>query len=540
MSDEPERREAGTPRPDGDDPDAWRTFWQVQGQPWRTEPEIAAARRRELAQARTVRPDIARGIYPFAAMRLTRADVEWLLATHDNERGPIDWSDTAQRARDGLDLRGADLHDVDLSSLPLARLCGGLPEDAWRNVAANQLATAHLHLERATLTSAHLEGATLEGAHLEEAKLGGAHLEGANLGFALLEGAYLSEAHLEGASLVGASLVGANLTDAHLEGAALQHAVLSGAELFATHLEGAKLRNATLSGKQLSEPDLARLRRWRSDFPETLPGAFLGGAFLDPATALDEAILGDIVGESVSLADLRWGGVNLAVVDWVPVRVLGDEAEAWRAAQHYEKAKGDAARLPELRRELLEAFRVAVRANRQLAVALRDQGLSEEADRYAYRAQKLNREVLWRQAIWGQALWSVSESQAAGPHRARSRQRRLRLGQRAQKLGSYLFSYFLDALSGYGYRPGRSLAAYVVTLVLFSVVFFVLGHAAGTPLSWIGAIALSISSFHGRGFFPGSVTPGDPVTIAAAAEAIVGLIIELSFIATFTQRYFGR
>src|SRR5579872_7287365 len=39
MSDEPERREAGTPRPDGDDPDAWRTFWQVQGQPWRTEPE---------------------------------------------------------------------------------------------------------------------------------------------------------------------------------------------------------------------------------------------------------------------------------------------------------------------------------------------------------------------------------------------------------------------------------------------------------------------------------------------------------------------
>lgn len=538
MSDEPERREADTPRLDGDDADAWRAFWQARKQSWRTEPEISDGRRRDLAQARDIRPDIARGIYPFAAMRLTRADVEWLLASHDNGRGPIDWSDPAQRERDGLDLRGADLHDVDLSGLPLARLRGGLPEDAWRNVAVDPLAAARLHLERATLTSAHLEGAMLEGAHLEEAKLGGARLEEANLGFAHLEGAYLPEAHLEGASLVGASLIGANLNDAHLEGAALRHAVLSGAELFATHLEGAKLRDATLAGKQPSEPDLARLRRWRSDFPDTLPGAFLGGAFLDPATALDEAILGDLTGESVSLADLRWGGVNLAVVDWVPVRVLGDEAEAWRAAQHYEKAKEDAARLPELRRELLEAFRVAVRANRQLAVALRDQGLSEEADRYSYRAQKLNREVLWRQALWGQALWSVSESQDMGPRR--SERRRLRLGQRAQKLGSYLFSYFLDALSGYGYRPGRSLAAYVLTLVVFSVVFFALGHAAGTPLTWIGAIALSISSFHGRGFFPGSVTPGDPVTIAAAVEAIVGLIIELSFIATFTQRYFGR
>ncbi|HLZ21872.1 MAG TPA: pentapeptide repeat-containing protein [Ktedonobacterales bacterium] len=527
MGDEPERWEADVPRPDGDDPATWRAFWRAQGQSWRSEPEVSEARLRELARARDIHPDIAHGIYPFAAMRLSRADVEWLLATHDGGRGPVNWSDSRQRGRDGLDLRGADLHDVDLSGLPLARLRGGLSEEAWRNAPADQLATARPHLERALLTGAHLEGAILEGAHLEEAKLGGAHLEQANLSFGMLEGAYLPEAHLEAASLVGASLAGANLNDAHLEGAALRHTVLSGAELFAAHLEGAKLRDATLAGQRLSAADLARLRRWRPDFPDTLPGAFLGGAFLDPVTSLDEAILSGDENESVSLADLHWGGVNLAVVDWVAVRILGDEAAAWREAQHFEKAKADASRLPELRRELLEAFRIAVRANRQLAVALRDQGLSEEADRYSYRAQKLNREVLWRQALWG-----ISESQGA--------RRRLRVGQRAQKLGAYLFSHFLDGLSGYGYRPGRSLAAYVLTLVVFCVVFFVLGRAAGTPLSWIGAAALSINSFHGRGFFPGTVTPGDPVTIAAAVEAIVGLIIELSFIATFTQRYFGR
>ncbi len=64
-------------------------------------------------------------------------------------------------------------------------------------------------------------------------------------------------------------------------------------------------------------------------------------------------------------------------------------------------------------------------------------------------------------------------------------------------------------------------------------------------LAWYAALMLSVSSFHGRGFFPGgspghSVTLDDPLTVLAAAEAIVGLFIEISFIATFTQRYVGK
>ena len=51
---------------------------------------------------------------------------------------------------------------------------------------------------------------------------------------------------------------------------------------------------------------------------------------------------------------------------------------------------------------------------------------------------------------------------------------------------------------------------------------------------------LSITSFHGRGFFPAALSLGDPVALLAAAEAIIGLFIELVFIATFTQRYFAR
>ena len=61
------------------------------------------------------------GIYPFRDIKLSRVDIEWLLETHENGRGPVDWSDEHQREREGLDLRGADLGD-----LPLAGICGGL------------------------------------------------------------------------------------------------------------------------------------------------------------------------------------------------------------------------------------------------------------------------------------------------------------------------------------------------------------------------------------------------------------------------------
>ena len=44
----------------------------------------------------------------------------------------------------------------------------------------------------------------------------------------------------------------------------------------------------------------------------------------------------------------------------------------------------------------------------------------------------------------------------------------------------------------------------------------------------------------GRGFFPGGFLPTLPMAVCAACEAIIGLTIEISFIATFTQRYYGK
>jgi hypothetical protein len=156
----------------------------------------------------------------------------------------------------------------------------------------------------------------------------------------------------------------------------------------------------------------------------------------------------------------------------------------------------------------LEGYLTAVRANRQLMVALQNQGLNEDADRFAYRAKVLQRQVL-----------------------------RLRGGR---SLAQYVFSLFLDALAGYGYKAERTLLIYVLTLGLFALGYYLVGANAGPSIPPLVACLISIASFHGRGLFPGGFTPSQPMAILGEVEAVIGLTIEISFIATFTQRFFGR
>jgi hypothetical protein len=134
-----------------------------------------------------------------------------------------------------------------------------------------------------------------------------------------LEGVALVGAHLEGAVLSGAHLENANLRAAHLEGAVLSTAHLEGAVLLEAHLEGAVLSTAHLEGKHVLSDELARLQARLPGFPAVLPPADLRQAVLDPATTLRDVLLGDGRGGSVRVADLRWGGTNLAVVDWTPL-----------------------------------------------------------------------------------------------------------------------------------------------------------------------------------------------------------------------------
>ena len=119
---------------------------EEQQPPWRTEPEIEVARQEQLTRCLATAPDIQRGIYPFKGMKLSRADVEWLLVTYQNE-GDSKGRGNEQNRR-GLDLRGADLRYVDLHGLPLARLRGSLTREEWEDATAEQRAAAVLPLRR--------------------------------------------------------------------------------------------------------------------------------------------------------------------------------------------------------------------------------------------------------------------------------------------------------------------------------------------------------------------------------------------------------
>src|SRR6266700_928365 len=294
---------------------------QAQQQPWRTEPEIDVARQEQLIRCLATTPDPNRGIYPFKGMRLSRADVEWLLATYENAGDPRAGSDE-QQMRWRLDLRGADLRYVDLHALPLARLRGSLTRKEWDEATEEQRTAAEVlltgadlsetHLERAFLARARLKEADLSEAHLEKADLSEVHLQGATLRWTHLEQAYLNGAHLEKADLSrarlekgylsGAYLQEADLSRAHLEGAYLGEAHLEDASLYRAHLERAFLYKAHLEGARLSRTPVEEERRKKVEDEERLIGP--------------------------SLADAQWSNVNLAVVQWSQVEMLGDEYKA--------------------------------------------------------------------------------------------------------------------------------------------------------------------------------------------------------------------
>jgi uncharacterized protein YjbI with pentapeptide repeats len=441
------------PHPATNDREDWRTYWAAQGMPWRTEPEIAEERQRILVERRTVQPNMNAGIYPFKGIepRLTRADVEWLLATHESgeRRGPVDLADGEQFAREGIDLRGADLRGLDLSALPLSRLWGGVSRREWLDVTAQQREAAAIHLDDCTLVGTWLEGAHLIGAHLQRA--------------------YLRDAHLAGSALVQA------------------------------HLEGAILQRAYLNGRVVRGVDKRTGARRTHDTVRVLEPADIHLAFFDDATSLHRAVLGDRRLGGVRIADVRWNGVNLARTSWREVRFTHDEM----IARHRFTSTGAAKGLTRRREE----YQTAVRAYRQLAIVLRSQGQNEDADRFAYRAQALQKVVLRRQRQW------------------------LR----------WLGSAFLDLISGYGYKPLRSFVAYLLVVGIFAVAYYLLGNTVTPPLDPLSAAVFSITSFHGRGFAPGeNVLLNNPLTVIAAVEAVIGLLIEITFIATFTQRFFAR
>jgi hypothetical protein len=198
------------------------------------------------------------------------------------------------------------------------------------------------------------------------------------------------------------------------------------------------------------------------------------------------------------IADIYWEGVNLSLVNWSEVRILGDDR---RASQ---RESDGAVKGRELRKRWLNS---AMRANQQLALALQAQGMTEEAGRFFYRSRVLQRQLL---ALYG--------------------------GRRA---AAYLVSLLLAGLTGYGYRMGRMVVAYVALIAFFAALYYGLGQAGSAHVGWGEAAVLSITAFHGR-VFSAPFTPNSPQTVVTAVEAVGGFLFEGLFIAMLAQRVFGR
>lgn len=533
-----------------------------------------------LAKLRNIVPAIRRNTYPFKGIRLSRANVERLLQAHHDWQASVSQNNSLQWEPKVLDLRGANLQKVDLRRFSLKLI----------------------------------------------------------------------------------DFSGANLRGAHLEGADL-----SGVKLRFTHLEGANLSKANLAGDA------------------SLPPADLRGAFLDNTTNLSGVILGNEK-QCVLLSDAHWEEVNLSVIDWSSVKMLGEELEARQVKKQDGKEKD--------RTEQISQHQIAVRANRQLAVSMQAQGMSDEASHFGYRAQKCKQRLLLLQLLQQLAeepklSWVVRKPSTrmigyldiiavsalliitacsflffftVAPHMVSamgvlgeifygfcvfnlitvlpiagyyiwryqpivrvvliflvllfaymaflfflimiavyllisadlrinlfsmlllilfmgalfmttgfnpgfepsvsyvkwlsSRDERVRTRWQSAIKGMlhifstssrfikiqndyarYVFSLFLDLIAGYGYKPGRGLLWYFVVIFGFASAY----HFLGSPqLPLQEAFVLSVTSFHGRGFFPGDPSLNDPRIVLAAFEAVTGLIIEISFIATFTQRFFGK
>lgn len=423
----------------------------------------------------------------------------------------VEWSRESHSERDSAPLQGAGLlNGAEVYFLSLyERSSDGRswPSDQTYRSVREGFGYVSVHLETANMASAQLDAANLSDAHMDGAILDAANLRRANLNSAHLPLARLTGADLEDASAHGADLQGASLNVASLKRAKLDYANLRGANLIRAHLEGTSLNAAILTGADLRH------------------------AFFDASTELFDASIAE-GGTSISAADVRWQGVNLAVVkEWPPDMLLDDE----RAARNRRRAfypstykqfvfGQNSLHMPrelkpgipidqeqflktvDLHDQLMVIWEEAARANRQLAGAMRDQGMSAEADRFAYRGNVCQRQL----------------------HRLQ--------GKHLRQFGSWL----LDLVSGYGYRPWRSFVTYLVVVLVFALTYWVLGLATKSALTWNEVVVISLTAFHGRGFFPTAFQPGDPQAAVAALEAVIGLLIEITFIATFTQRFFAR
>lgn len=447
------------------------------------------AQERQMALRVAYMHNVEGGREPYMGVHIaTRGEIFWIMREHQWSGGR-DIPD-----KEVINLRGVDLRGTNLRGLKIdyADLSGAILDQAVLvDARLRGVKLREASLREADLTGAHLNGADASGARFDRAKLLGAELDTANL-----SGAVLGRADLTGASVDRANLSNTSLGEANLSLIRADRSNLTNARLRKAIVRGARFRGANFTGARLWEADFADADLIGCDLSgahlrsANLAGADLRGAQMSVTTALGRVVLDG----RTQLGDIIWNNAPLIEVDWTQIPRLGDEIILKKATTREERAL---------------AYHQAARAYRVLVTALKAQGVALAASTFRLREQQLERKAA---RIEG-------------------------------RLGSWLFSGLLDTVSGYGERPGRAFNAYVSIVALFAVVYwgatnFLPSHSSA--LTWYEALVLSLMSFHGRGFFPATLSLGEPIVMVGAVEAVLGLFIELIFVATFSRRFLSE
>ena len=540
------------------DCDLWRDYWRNRNHPWRTEPEIDVKRQAMLNQYLTTMADSERGCYPFKDIgtKLSRADVEWLLASRVD--GNVDWSNVHQRECAGLDLRGADLRKVRLSGLPLTHMRGGLISDEWVLATDHQRDLAGVHLERADLRGAHLEGADLCGAHLEgneefpnPADLRMSFFDNTTI----LEGITLGDETYGFVPLADVRWGKVNLTrvdwsQVHRLG-----------EEYATQWKmPIEYQAAIRANRQLvTELQAQGLNEAATYFAYR---AHVNKRFMRPQQAILPVVLRVFVRERMPL----------------PKVLL--RLEERRYGQHISKHPLKSAliklvpllfvlTLIALLNSLALVLLLGLCLVAILAVLpiLRKRGPQPPQYRHQHRqvpspgllSQEQRRRQQWLlllgfllgtpksrlPLLMGSPTVALQQIPLLRRFSKRWQAHSLPIGILLSFLlllllfddtlvcyGRYIFSLVLSLLTGYGYKPARILSWYLVVVFGFAGFYIIFGHLA--PFE---ALIFSLTSFHGRGLFPGNNHYlVNSVAMIAIIEGVIGLFLEICLIATYLWR----
>ena len=540
------------------DCDLWRDYWRNRNHPWRTEPEIDVKRQAMLNQYLTTMANSERGCYPFKDIgsKLSRADVEWLLASRVD--GNVDWSNVHQRECAGLDLRGADLRKVRLSGLPLTHMRGGLISDEWVLATDHQRDLAGVHLERADLRGAHLEGADLCGAHLEgneefpnPADLRMSFFDNTTI----LEGITLGDETYGFVPLADVRWGKVNLTrvdwsQVHRLG-----------EEYATQWKmPIEYQAAIRANRQLvTELQAQGLNEAATYFAYR---AHVNKRFMRPQQAILPVVLRVFVRERMPL----------------PKVLL--RLEERRYGQHISKHPLKSAliklvpllfvlTLIALLNSLALVLLLGLCLVAILAVLpiLRKRGPQPPQYRHQHRqvpppgllSQEQRRRQQWLlllgfllgtpksrlPLLMGSPTVALQQIPLLRRFSKRWQAHSLPIGILLSFLlllllfddtlvcyGRYIFSLVLSLLTGYGYKPARILSWYLVVVFGFAGFYIIFGHLA--PFE---ALIFSLTSFHGRGLFPGNNHYlVNSVAMIAILEGVIGLFWEVCLIATYLWR----